>query len=136
MTRKKPETVLEQPAAPPPLETNSPPKILRAFRPNDIVFLECARMLSDDQMTLLHKQFKKMVPEVKVVILNAGVRIASRDESTVDESLEQYRTLAQTVREFLDHITASQSNPQHTENPRAELGLILAMRNALGGIAK
>lgn len=64
--------------APPPLEAR--PRILRAFKPGDIVFLECTRMMTADQMTAMHAQFKKLIPDVRIVILQAGVRVAARED--------------------------------------------------------
>lgn len=52
-------------------------KVLRGFKPGDIVFLECSRMLNDAQMEHLHSFFKSKVPELKIVILQAGVKVAA-----------------------------------------------------------
>lgn len=60
------------------------PKILRAFKPGDIVFLECQRMLTNDQMAHLNAEFKRLVPEVKVVILQAGITVAAASERSDD----------------------------------------------------
>lgn len=107
------------------------PKVLRAFRPGDVVFLECPKPLSNDQMQHLHAEFKKRIPEVKVCILQAGIKVAARAEEQPDEDLDTYRALARTVREFLEHLRLSHEAPTQIENPRAELGLLLALQEAV-----
>lgn len=49
---------------------------LKRFQRGDVAVLQSRIMLTKDQMTALHHQFKKLLPEVKVVILNATVRVA------------------------------------------------------------
>lgn len=49
--------------------------LITRFQPGDIAFLQARTMLSKDQMTALHHQFKKLLPEVKCVILNGSVRV-------------------------------------------------------------
>lgn len=114
-----------------PTDPMPPAKVLRAYRPGDIVFLECDRMLSAEQMTRLHAEFKKRIPEVKIVILQGGVKVAARAEEEPGEDVERYRDLAVAVREFLEHLRMSHEAPSQVENPRAELGLLLALQEAV-----
>lgn len=64
------------------------PKILRAFRPGDIVFLECDRILTEQAMQHLNAEFKRLVPDVKVVILTRGIRVAAREERTSNDTID------------------------------------------------
>lgn len=64
------------------------PRILRAFRPGDVVFLECDRALTDKQMAHLNAEFKRLVPESKVVILQKGIRVAAREERTTNDTID------------------------------------------------
>lgn len=68
MADKKPE----------PLEVR--PRILRAFKPGDIVFLECVRELRAEALDNIHAQFKRMVPDVRVIVLPYGTRVVAREE--------------------------------------------------------
>jgi hypothetical protein len=58
---------------------------LRRFQRGDVAVLQSRIMLTKDQMTTLHHQFKKLLPEVKVVILNATARVV---EQVDDDSLD------------------------------------------------
>lgn len=60
----------------PPAESIPDPKILRAFRPGDTVFLECERMMPDVQMERMHAWFTAKVPNLRIIILQAGVKVA------------------------------------------------------------
>lgn len=56
-------------------------KIVRAFQPGDTVFIESSRPLSRDAMANIHAEFKRLLPDVKVVVLSEGLRVASREEA-------------------------------------------------------
>lgn len=60
-------------------QTDLPPKIVRAFKPGDIVFIETSTPMTDKQMRHVTAQFKKMLPELKVVVLKAGLRLAAQE---------------------------------------------------------
>lgn len=64
------------------------PRILRAFRPGDVIFLECDRPLSDQQMAHLNAEIKRLLPESKVVILQKGIRVAAREERTSNDTVD------------------------------------------------
>lgn len=68
MAEKKPE----------PVEVR--PRILRAFKPGDIVFLECVRPITADALEHIHAQFKRMVPDVRVIVLPYGTCVVAREE--------------------------------------------------------
>lgn len=72
-----------------PEPTEVRPKILRAFKPGDIVFLECPRPLTADQLTHIHAQFKKLVPDVRIVVLPHGLKVAAREEVPSDITVPQ-----------------------------------------------
>lgn len=40
-------------------------------------------MLSVQQMQHLNAEFKRLVPQLKVVILQAGIKVAAREESAL-----------------------------------------------------
>lgn len=71
---------------------NEQVKILRAFRPGDVVFIEIPGMLSHDAYTRYAEHLKSVLDEsgVKVVILCDGARVAAAEEHlvTVEESAD------------------------------------------------
>lgn len=56
-------------------------KIVRAFNPGDIVFLETPQVLRVEVMAHISAEFKRMIPDVKVVVLQHGLKVAGREES-------------------------------------------------------
>lgn len=60
-------------------------KLVQAFRPGDVVFLESDRVLSLEHMKHFHQEFKQRIPEIKVVILNQGLRVSGRLERDAPE---------------------------------------------------
>ena len=55
-------------------------KVLRAFKPGDIVFIECPAMISEASATRLRNHFRDYCPEIKVIILGDGLKVAGREE--------------------------------------------------------
>lgn len=72
---------------PEPLEVR--PRILRAFKPGDIVFLECVRELRAESLEAIHAQFKRMVPDVRVIVLPYGTKVVAREEEQPTATPEQ-----------------------------------------------
>lgn len=66
----------KNPTATGPIEI-AQPKVLRAFRPGDVVFLEMEKPASEQQMQYWHQLFKQLIPDIRVIILQAGVRVAA-----------------------------------------------------------
>lgn len=60
-------------------------KILRAFKPGDIVFIETKKVLSIQNMQHMHRQLAAMLPEIKIVILQDGMRVAAREEHAFED---------------------------------------------------
>lgn len=74
----------EKPSPPTPPSNFQPMgamKIVRAFTPGDVVFIEVARPMRVEAMEHIHAQFKKLIPDLRVVILQDGLRVASREEA-------------------------------------------------------
>lgn len=55
-------------------------KIVRAFKPGDIVFIECPAAISQASETRLRDHFREYCPEIKVIILGDGLKVAGREE--------------------------------------------------------
>lgn len=51
-------------------------KILKAVQPGDIVFIECDEARNTQQLQHLTTQLKGKLPDVRIVILNKGARVA------------------------------------------------------------
>ncbi len=51
-------------------------KIIQSVRPGDVVFIECDQSRTTQQLEYLHEQLKKKLPELRIVILNKGSRVA------------------------------------------------------------
>lgn len=51
-------------------------KIVQSVRPGDVIFIECDQERTTKQLEHLNAQIKQKLPEVKVVILNKGSRVA------------------------------------------------------------
>lgn len=51
-------------------------KIVQAIRPGDVIFIECDEARTQQQLKHLNDQIKTMLPDVRVVILNKGSRVA------------------------------------------------------------
>lgn len=64
-------------------------KILRAFRPGDVVFIESDRVLSMEAMENLRKNIDTYLKDtgIKIVVLGGNLRIAAREEILSDESV-------------------------------------------------
>lgn len=70
-------------------------KILRQIRPGDTVFLETKQPRTEQQMAYITQQFKMMCPDVRVIVLQAGVRVVGSPEPTIDNTtldMEQQKT--------------------------------------------
>lgn len=67
-------------AAPPPKKKADPDpivvKIMQAVRPGDLVIIECATPRQEAHLKNINDQFKEKLPDIHVVVLNAGVRVA------------------------------------------------------------
>lgn len=66
--------------APAPVEPAIEPiivKIVQSVRPGDVIFIECDQARTTQQLTHLNEQIKAKLPDVRVVILNKGSRVAS-----------------------------------------------------------
>lgn len=57
-------------------------KIVRAFKPGDVVFIECDMMLSQQQKETIRNSVGVIseAAGIKVIILDAGLRLAAREE--------------------------------------------------------
>lgn len=55
-------------------------KIVRAFKPGDIVFIECPGMISMGMAEAMKNHFDSYCPEIKVIILGDGLKVAGREE--------------------------------------------------------
>jgi hypothetical protein len=51
-------------------------KIVQAIRPGDVVFIECDEAKTTAQLTDLNAKIKAKMPDVRIVILNKGSRVA------------------------------------------------------------
>jgi hypothetical protein len=105
------------------------PQILRAFKPGDVVFLEADHPMTLAAMEDISRQFKNFLPDLRLVVLQEGVRVAAREQATSEENLDAYRELARTVREFLEYLRISHETNQ--TDSRIELGHVLQMQKAL-----
>lgn len=66
-----------------------PTKIIRAFRPGDIVFVECARDITMQESVQIREQFAAYVPKLKIVLLGAGMRVAGAEQKDAPEPTEK-----------------------------------------------
>lgn len=78
---KKKTAAAEPPAVALPVEA----KILRAFKPGDIVFIECAEKMNLAQMLHYQRQLKAMVPDVRIIVLQAGLRVVAMPDEEEDD---------------------------------------------------
>lgn len=51
-------------------------KIVQSVRPGDVLVIECDQARTTQQLQHLHDQLKKKLPDMRIVILNAGARLA------------------------------------------------------------
>lgn len=51
-------------------------KIVQSIRPGDVIFIECDEPRTTAQLTDLNKKIKEKIPDVRIVILNKGSRVA------------------------------------------------------------
>lgn len=86
------------PAASPPSEFQpmGAMKIVRAFAPGDVIFIECDRGMTAQAMEHVNAQFKRLLPDLRIVILQHGMKMASREETS------PWIDLIQQWREMLD----------------------------------
>jgi hypothetical protein len=56
-------------------------RVLRAFQPGDIVFIECNGPVSAEAASRIGAYFKEYVPEIRCVLLCDGLRVVAREES-------------------------------------------------------
>lgn len=68
------------PTAPPLEFMGCPVKIVRAFQPGDVVFIECPKPLPVQAMQHISAEFKRMLPDMKVVVLQAGLKVVGQPE--------------------------------------------------------
>lgn len=63
-------------------QTPTSVKLMRAFQPGDVVFIETDKTYSADQTKNVQKFFHNVLGEtgVKIIILQPGMRIAAREE--------------------------------------------------------
>jgi len=61
-------------------------RVLRAFRPGDIVFIECERRMSDEEMAHIRASFSEHTPDIKVIVLGPGMHVAAREEMIATET--------------------------------------------------
>lgn len=73
-------------------------KIVRAFQPGDIVFLETEQKLPAEAMNHIHAEFKRLVPDVRVIVLQGGLKVAGR------EVMEPWLDLIHQWRELLTGV--------------------------------
>ena len=52
-------------------------KIVQSVRPGDVLVIECDQSRTTQQLQHLHEQLKKKLPEMRIVILNQGARVAN-----------------------------------------------------------
>lgn len=109
--------------------------IVRAFKAGDVVFVKTDKALTVERLENLHTYFKRNVPMVRVAILGPGFDLAAQTAGDGEEDLERYRVLRETVRDFLGYIGDAAEGGDFV-NPKRELALILAMRNALDGLPR
>jgi rRNA-processing protein FCF1 len=59
--------------------------ILRAFKPGDVIVLETDRTYSRDQLITTRQRLKELIDDtgVKVILLDAGMRVVARDEEAI-----------------------------------------------------
>lgn len=69
-----------KPPAPPSIEFLGV-KILRGFKPGDLIFLEVDKPLRVEAMQHIHAELKRMLPDVRVVVLQHGLKVAGREET-------------------------------------------------------
>jgi len=66
--------------------------VIRAFKPGDIIFIECERSLSQQQRQDISEALSKVAPDMKIVVLDAGMRVVGREErhdiTTTDAKIE------------------------------------------------
>lgn len=60
--------------------TISAVKTLRAFKPGDIVIIECTQVISRHSAANLKAYLQREAPEIKFVILDGGLRVVARSE--------------------------------------------------------
>lgn len=66
----------------PPIDfAGSTVKILRAFQPGDVVFIESDRPMHRDAMAHVSAELKRLLPEIRVVVLQGGLKVGGREES-------------------------------------------------------
>jgi hypothetical protein len=59
-------------------------KIVQSVRPGDVIFIECEKDRTTQQLQHLHEQIKSKLPDVRIVILNKGARVtAAQTAATV-----------------------------------------------------
>lgn len=52
-------------------------KIIQSVRPGDVIFIECDKERTTQQLQHLHEQIKSKLPDVRIVILNKGARVTA-----------------------------------------------------------
>ena len=59
--------------------------ILRAFKPGDVIILETDRNYSPQQMQATRERLREFLTEsdVKIILLDAGMRVVTREEEAV-----------------------------------------------------
>lgn len=59
--------------------------ILRAFAPGDVVIVECDRVYTNEKLAATHERLREFIDEtgVKIILLDAGMRVVTRQETAV-----------------------------------------------------
>lgn len=74
-----PSSEKKKPVAPPAPPSIEPiiVKIVQSVHPGDVLVIECDEARTGPQLEHLHKQLKAKLPEMRIVILNKGARLAN-----------------------------------------------------------
>lgn len=67
---------IENEAPPQPPVEQIVVKIVQSVRPGDVLVIECDQSQTTKQLQHLHEQLKAKLPEIRIVILNKGARVA------------------------------------------------------------
>lgn len=55
-------------------------KVVHAFKPGDVVFIEAVKPMRVEAMQHIHAEFKRLLPGLRVVILQDGLRVAGNPD--------------------------------------------------------
>lgn len=57
-----------------------PAKVVHAFKPGDVVFIEAAKPMRVEAMQHIHAEFKRLLPGLRVVILQDGLKVVGNPD--------------------------------------------------------